>query len=266
MSIDLVKLVSFLDHWQSLSGALIGAALPISFALFLRWLESRKELSRGLGKIEKMLVLAVNSLYEAKESLELFLDRIREFRQELEKSEDASFTLDSTNFPSCKVEVSEIFLNTKTRSLYLGNNLMRGYILLKNINSALLELREEFQLLKQRNFDIVLSGKVTPEDQKRLRIGQLVAIEDVLSKIVLSQNIPITVKSLLKSRIILSKYLKSFGIGKINRWYFDGFNGKSVLDEKGQENVEKKFEKELNAEFLKVEGSYRDHCASKKKI
>lgn len=263
-SINFVEVRNFLDHWQSLSGALIGAALPISFALILRWLESRRELIVGLGRLEKMLVLSVISLYEIRENLELFLARVREFRRELEESKDVAFALDSTNFPSGKAELSTKFLNVRTRSLYLSNNLMSNYVMLQNINEALSEIREEFQLLKQKNFDLVLSGRINPENQKTLRIGQLLAIEKVLGEIILSKNIPIAVKALLRSRIVLSKYLKSFGVGKINRWRLDGFNGKNVLRENGQEILEQEIENDLDLEFCKVEKSYKKRIENKK--
>lgn len=252
---------SKIKEWQSLAGSFIGAFLPISFALFVRHRDSRKDYLRGLSKLDKFLAYSINELYELRESVELFVARIEEHKNEMELQKGKEFILDSTNFPLQKIEYERSLFDIKIKSSYLTNKLMMCHLVLKNINDSLSEIREEFQMLKGRNFDMVFSGKINVINQNQLRIDQLISVENILKDVILKKNFPIAIQTLLGTKIILTKYLKFFGF--FYRIYYEGLFKNVVRKNNGQNIIEDKFKKELDVEFNKIEELYNKRISNK---
>jgi len=253
---------SQIKEWQSLVGAFIGAFLPISFALYIRWRDGRKNYLQGLWKVEKFLAYSINQLYELRESMELFVGRISNDIAKMEVNKGNQYVLDSTNFPVQKIEYEVDLFNIRTKSIYLTNKLMMCHLMLKNINDSIDEIRDEYQMLKGRNFDMVFSGKISIENQNQLRIEQLLAVENILRDPLLEKNVPQMIKALMQTKIILLKYLKFYGF--IYRVYYEGFFRMLARQEDGQRKIEDKLEQDLNEEFDKVEKRYCERISTKK--
>lgn len=208
------KVSDFLYQWQSLAGAFLGAFLPILVSLFIYSYKSRKEFKRGMGQVEQFLVFSINNLYELKEELTLFLNRINSLIQEIETTQSDQFFLGTTNFPLASMEHRLQDINKPTKSLYLTNKLMKCYSMLKETYSFLEDAGDEFKSITLRNYDVVLSYKdpsqkigVYPENQRGLYLCGLKEFRKVIKETILDKNIPTTIKSLLGARLVLLKYI-----------------------------------------------------------
>lgn len=263
--------IVLLDHWQSLAGAFIGAFIPIVVSFLIFYFKTRNDLQRELVQSERFVVFSINNLYDAREELELFLDRIDILISALEKSlsEDVYF-LATTNFPVLRMEHTVQDINKSTKSLYLANKLMKCYSMLRDTYNYLEEASNEFKAITCRNYDVVLSYKdpaqkigIGKADQKNLYLSQLKAFRGVIKDIIIDKNIPITIKSLLEACIVLRKYLGNFQtFWKI---YYEGINDSVWKYDRAQEIIEKKFKKQLDKDFQRSEMEHKERMVFNRK-
>lgn len=253
LNFDIQSVAEFLNKWQSLSGAFMGAFIPISFVLFLRWRDARNDFLMGISKTKLFLVNSINELYALKGDLNLFCDRIIKQRKAIEEKFGNSFVTDATNFPLRKIGYDKNRKSINLKSVYLANNIINCYMLVKDINNFISEIREEYHFLKDKNFDIALSNKINEETQNRERINQLKEIEKTIKEIIL--KIDIDTKPFLSAKIILHKYYFK-KTGYLTRIYYEGFFGKKVLTTKGKALLDQKIEKEVDIEYEKLEKIY----------
>ena len=197
----------------------------------------------------------MNDLNELREELILFISRLDYLIKGVNEIEKNQYYVGLSNFPIYEIEFDNRLINTKTRSLYLANKLMSGYIILKSINSQITGSREEFVGLVNKNHDIIISYKdpqrgigISPQEQKDLLLSGLSSMRKILNDVMVGKNIPTAIEVLLKSRTYLLKYIKyPYFIRLFYEGPFNCFIKKedSINTLEKRKRISKDFEKEL---------------------
>lgn len=246
----------FLNKWQSLIGAFLGALIPIVFSIALLLRQNNKKFLNNLAELDILLAISLTETYAARKELELFIERMDGLLKEIPTSRPAYFIAD-TNFPTLKLDFGNRFIETRTGSLYLTNKLLSCHIMLKDINNAVADLQYEFRRGLRENHERILSASsmnLTIDSQKSLLSKHAESMKIAVQGILLDTNIPVVTKNLAIAREYLLLYYKAPTIIKL--WYenipkFFGMN--SEIDKKLEERVQKS--------MLKAEERYKEQWA-----
>lgn len=165
--------VSFIYQWQTLIGSALGPFLAIILSAFGFWVKSKytasKDKKDNINTVEVAITRTINDMYFTKLKLENFIVRTRKLSRDAKAvTDDHTYFLEVTNFPAMR----DIFFDTdlpnlKFGSPYLHNQLMFSDAGIKETNSWLKELKENFSSLIHKNeFVTMVVPKAQPKDQR----------------------------------------------------------------------------------------------------
>lgn len=262
------NIISSLDHWQTLVGSALGPFLAIILSAIGFWIRSNylslKDKKEAVRRVEISITRTLNDLYMTRKKLEDFISRLRKLAADARAiTDEKTYFLEETNFPATR----EIFFDTELPNLkfggpYLHNNLMFADAGIKEVNSWLKELKDNFNTLTEKNkFLLMVSPKAIPQDQRTGYAGNLEifarSLEDFLVYIKNGIKMATQIKTynlkLMKSRIITiwryeKAHLKYFRNGEEFKKYRSWSN---ILD-----RVNFIIENEVNKSLTESEEKY----------
>ena len=268
MYIDFSKILEFgwrefLFDWQQLVGAFFGALIPILFSLYLFRKDTREKRKKNLQSSEIFLAHTISDLIETKAELAFFIMRLEHTINEIKRSDNKTYIVSATNFPSYKNEFDINIVKIDIPSIYLANKMLICYSLLRDTCSQIEYFREEFNRTVDRNYQIINAYKdpsrgvgISVKDQNQLYLNQLIAIRDVVKNVILDQNLTTTLRSFITARMVFLKYCSNFRT--FHRYYLEGIFGKRALKDNGQEVIESKLRDKVDAEMVDCEKEYKD--------
>ena len=155
MRIDLF--INFLDKWQTLVGAALGAFLAVIGSLITYAINSangrRKERKEFLRQIEISMARSLNDTFTLREQLKWFSQRVKDLAAESRSiTDDRIFFLNRINFPTTREIYRDIGMpNFKVKSYYLHNKIMWIDAGVKEMNETVLNLKNDFEDLIRQN-------------------------------------------------------------------------------------------------------------------
>ncbi len=251
-----------LFDWQSLAGALIGA-----FAAFAVWWVSEKarkknEYKEGVYYLERLLVDQLNSSYEAKNTLQLFIDnKLTELLQNISTNPLTAYSIDAAFFPLFPVRpISEEIHKITTKSNYVDNKIARAYKISYELAHAMDDARRQFDYTIKTSREIAINRLNPPEVQKKQYYTNVLLYKKFLHEDFLTKNFPIYTKMLAEARVPLSK-LREIGIKSWNKKFNPKF--KFYLRKKDYEKAKKEIYEKMDEYFTpKVKGLINEIEAS----
>lgn len=252
----------FLEKWQQLMGAVIGAITPFLLWWIVETYQQRKKYYDDLYVLEKELVNQINSTLDIKKSIIDFINKqLNILIGNIEENPDFAFSVDCTYFPLFSVSsFGEQINHVNTKSGYIENKLAKVSQMSKDMPCIIKDLKRQFDDLINLNRELVLNKSNSPEVQKKIYLNNIIKYKEFLEHDVLGKNIPIYLKILIQTRTALLKLKK---IGLI-RWQmrFDGsfcfYFNKKVYNkdrEKDYDVIEKYFEDEVAEILNKIKNS-----------
>lgn len=151
----------FLHDWQELIGAALGPFLAVILSLLgyllKTWWEKRKEREETLRHIEISVTQSLNDTYVVRAQLRHFVMSLRRLIKEIRAEKDPkAFSLERINFPSLKeVHRDPDCSKHKVRSYYLHNMLLFVDSGIREMNSIIRSLKEDFERLLQQNENLI---------------------------------------------------------------------------------------------------------------
>jgi hypothetical protein len=164
---------SFMYQWQTLIGAALGPFLAIILSLIGFWLRSIylswQDKKEAVRMVEVSITQTLNDLYSTRKKLEDFVRRLSVLVAEGRAINDNhTYFIATTNFPAARdVFFNADLPNLKFGSPYLHNQLMFANSGIKEINSWLWEMKENFStLMENTKFMVTLEPKPQPAHQR----------------------------------------------------------------------------------------------------
>ncbi len=257
-------MITFLDHWQTLIGSMIGAA-----SAFLLWViaESYRQISERkerLISIEKFLgihTLLVADTYQA--IVEFLNGRLTGLINNIEENiSTASYHVGITFFPILSLEpLDSNILNLHTGSGYVDTKLLVVIKRSRDFRDMIEDIKRQFETTLSNNRELVLSESNSAQEQKQQFLEQLKQFKLVMNQEILENNIPLCVKELIQAQVSIKELTKK----RLWRWKlkfnssFKYFRDKKQMDlyiknthERIDSYLKEKFTnrfKEVNTEF-----------------
>ncbi|MCF7812176.1 hypothetical protein K9M59_01060 [Candidatus Gracilibacteria bacterium] len=152
-----ITLIEFLEKWQTLVGAALGAFLAIIsslvvFAIKKRW-EEKQERREALRRAEVCFSQSLNHVFNCEMQLEDFVQRVKKLIEEIESIDDENTrSLQIANYPPMiKIHFDETLTTMKFKSYYLHNKVLIIEQIVNWANSMINQFKFDFQKLLERN-------------------------------------------------------------------------------------------------------------------
>ncbi|QSH39611.1 hypothetical protein JXR01_01185 [Candidatus Kaiserbacteria bacterium] len=245
LGIELV--VDFLNKWQTIVGALIGAAAP----LIVYFIGKRQdEYYAYLVRLDKSLSLAVVNLSEIDNTLHTFV------RGSLQKLIDSvTQTAKQDEFVArafvpllFTYELPEEIIKLSTKTAYIDNNLLLVYSRSKELDPMVADIGRQYDKTYELQLTLV-GSKMTPGSQITTDLNSMYAqnlesfkayIEEYWAK----NNMPIYLKELVQLQVAVRELREMRRLGWIVwRWKYE----KGAADDFAvmQESIDKSLEKKV---------------------
>lgn len=160
--------INFLDAWQTLVGAALGAFLAVIGSLITYAINSangrRKERKEFLRQIEISMARSLNDTFALHEQLKWFSQRVKDLAAESRSvTDDRIFFLNRINFPTTREIYRDIGMpNFKVKSYYLHNKIMWIDAGVKEMNETVSNLKNDFEDLIRQNELLVAVMRSNP--------------------------------------------------------------------------------------------------------
>ncbi|MBL8158465.1 hypothetical protein JNK62_02955 [bacterium] len=249
-----VAIVNFMFKWQELVGAALGPFLAIMLAgigyWIKSWIGSRAELREHLRQCEISTSRSINDLYDAREELKGFVERLNTVIASIRGTTNPSaYCLQDTNF----APLTDVFRDAslpagKIRSYYLHNKILFLDAGLKNINSSIEKLRLEYDNLRKKN-ELMVTLKAPPLEQRETYAANLESFASLIGKF--TQYVDSGIRTIVQTKVYLSKQRQN------KRWFIWKHEGRSFKFYLSRKSMDK-FHRHLDAidridEVLKTE-------------
>ena len=254
-------MINFLDKWQTLVGAAIGASMPILFWFFVEWRRRKKERIENWYYLERILVHCINSLVDTRRTIRIFLDgnlekTISNIQGNIEKS---AYSSDRTFFPLFEANlVEESLLKIQTGSGYIDNKIGDVFRLSKDFTWSIEDIKRQFEDTINIQCKIAFSKLNPPDVQGRQYINSLKSFRACVERDILDKNIKIFIKVLMETRVALME-LREIGLfrwklkfSKFGSLVKEIFHFKK-LTERRYEIVERTLKDKVDEELRKVD-------------
>lgn len=189
---------SFFLEWQSLIGAIIGVlgAVSITFTGFYlkRFFKKRDKIRENIRQIEIALALSLNDLYDSKQHLLDFLNRLDESSlQPLRNNQNpGQFFLSRTNFPPISIYLDQTLLKSKIHSYYVHNKILIIHKNLSMMNKVFKEMKYEYEKILKISEKLIERG-ATPDNQRREYLKNNESfktfVEDIINQLKIGEKI-----------------------------------------------------------------------------
>lgn len=157
--------IEFIDHWQQIIGAFIGAAAPLAIFLLTEVYIKRKD---ALRRIEISNTYSLQNIQVARAALVDKIQRLRKFASDVR---DMNNPLQTINFPP----IGGIYIdpeghNASIKSYYLHNKVLLFNSHTTGLNSTLTEFKNDFGLLMQmHDTEMKFNEKLIRENPQELK-------------------------------------------------------------------------------------------------
>ncbi len=255
----------FLYEWQTLIGAFLGAATPISLWFLTEWYQSREKQKEHLYRLEKFLVYSINNAIDAHETTKYFIEnRLMELINNInERTKNDIYSVDTAFLPLLSMHnIDENLLNINTGSNYIDNELFQVFKMSKDFAIGIDDLRQQFmntiQVNREMSFKKLNSPKIQNEAYK-------INIQDFINTVnrdFFDKNVKIYIQSLVSTRVGLNT-LRDMGI---IRWqikfgpdfkYFKNKQNLKKFYDNTHEHINTFLKEKVDIEVKKIESSYK---------
>lgn len=214
-----MQIIVFLDKWQQLIGAALGAGVPISVGLISLIYRRHEEKKRNLALVEKSLVLSINSVLSAERTIKEFVDV--SLPQTIlnidEKTESKNYSLDVSYFPTVYIHVlGEEIIKLNTGSGYIDERLLQLQMLSRELVTSIHDMRSQFYdaVAIYRTLGLNKSNPEAVHNEEYK--NALIAFNSYAKEVLLEKNIKVFLGVLGKAHVALLEYMR---IGH-TRWHF----------------------------------------------
>lgn len=203
-----LRIPNFLYTWQPLMGALIGAALPISFWFFIQWYQGCKKRKENLYQLEKLFVVNINGVVDIHQNIKRFLEeKLSDLISNIDKKDlPNSYSIATAFFPLFFVPtINESFLDIKTGSGYLDNKILQLIKMSKDFSLSIDDLRGQFEHTLITNQWVAVNRLNKPKLQKKEYKENLERFEETARRELIEKNIKTYLKFLISARVIVNE-------------------------------------------------------------
>jgi len=183
-----------IKEWQTLIGSALGPffAVILSAIVFLikSANESKKEREEFLRRIEISITRSLDDTFKTRVKLQYFVLRLRNLITEIRAvTDDHYFSLKSINYPTIRDIYRDIDApNFKVKSYYLHNKLLWADAVIKEINEAVVSLKNDFSELQRKNELYVIlmkqNQKPNPAQQRAEYAGNLESFASAIDEFI----------------------------------------------------------------------------------
>lgn len=253
----------FIDKWQALIGALVGAAAPISLWFLKELYRRHKNHKDNLYRFEKSLVHDINNVVDARNTIYNFIeDKLGELIKHIRQNNNDVYSIDVAFFPLFTVHsIDENIVSLNTGSGYLDNEIIRIFKMSNDFASAIDDLRQQFAYTAETSRNIAFMKLVSPVDQKDQYVQNIEAFREAVRRDLFDKNVKIYIRTLVSTRTGIN-FLRDIGIF---RWqfkfssryrYFKNRQELKKFDEEIYERIDKFFKEKIDTQIKKIEVSY----------
>lgn len=262
------EITNFIDKWQGLIGAALGAFLAVISSLITYAINSandrRKERKEFLRQIEISMARSLNDTFTAREQLKWFSGRIKSLVAESKSiTDDRTFFLNRINFPTTREIYRDIDMpKFKIKSYYLHNKLMWIDAGIKEMNETVSNLKKDFEDVIRQNEVLVavMRNNPNPKMQRDAYERNLESFAEAIDKYV-SKSIQQGIEIMTQVKIYNEKMRKRYGLWfwwKIEGTRFKYFRTKAKQKEfsrnlESLERIDKTIEAEVKSIIEKAE-------------
>jgi hypothetical protein len=258
--ISINEFINILKNWQSILGAFLGAATPISFWFYIEWNRRREKQKESLYYVERLLVYNINAVIESHKTIKIFIENhlARLIEGINQATEEGRYATHTAFLPLFSYPVDEGLFNISTNSDYLDNKLLQACGMTKDFSLAIEDLRNQFSSTIETNqkmaFDKLNGPKAQNEEFKK-NVQEFIRI---IERDLFEKNEKVYLKILISTRITAKKLYK---IG-LWRWRmkfsssFKFFINKKRLEKFRKEafdHIDDFFKEEVDAEVRRIE-------------
>jgi hypothetical protein len=246
--------------WQELIGAIIGI-----LGSFILWWSAQKytdyaKRRENLYYIEKSLIDQIISLIENHKTIKSFIDeKLNKLINEPRNESGQQYSVDVAFFPLFSIRsLGADFTKISTGSGYIDNSLIRVYGLSNDLPHIIEDCRRQFDKVLSFNQEISFNKLNDPLPQRQNYISNLINYRNTLTKEILENNIPIFLKNLTESLILIQE-LRTIGVWRW-KWRFDNkykfyWKNETYLKDKLTtfDNIDKYFEVRIKEKLATFE-------------
>ena len=268
---ETLAIINFLDNWQTLVGSAVGIILPIAFWYYKRHCDKKEKYKESLGYLEKYLVNAINSTYDARSTIEKFLNnQFLELKKNIETRDGNCYSTDYAYFPFIGTDLIDYkILSINTKSGYLDNKMALVLRNLKDLSSSIDDSRRQFTHTVEMNKEMASKKLNLPSIQNDMYKKNLKEFEKMISDIILDKNIKTAIYTFMSSRIILLE-LRKMGVRKWKRkfagTFYKYFKNRKELNkfkESVSDRIDEYFKDKIDKEIEKLEKDYKERQTQK---
>ena len=210
----------FLNKWQTLIGASLGAFLAVIGSLITYAINSanerRKERKEFLRRIEISITQSLDSTYKMRQQLKQIAQRIKDLATSAKAVTDSkTFCLDRVNFPP----VREVYRDRdapyfKVKSYYLHNKLLWINAGIKEVNEINANFKSDFSdLIRQNELLVTLikeNQNPDPAVQRTAYVKNLESFANVIEEYI-ENHIPQGIEIMTQIKIYNEHLRKKYG-------------------------------------------------------
>ncbi len=197
---------TFLNQWQTLIGAMIGAAIPVFFYFLTKWYERYAQHKEDILLLEKTLVQQINNILDVEDAIKKFLSKRLDFLiQSIDKDTAASkYSANLAFYPLFAINsLTENIYKIKVESGYIHNKLSHLFRISQDIKLSIEDSRRQFENTLQRNDVIAFNKLNSPEIQNNVHKENIKNFKEMVNDNLLNKNIPIFLKQLIHTTAAL---------------------------------------------------------------
>ncbi len=189
--------------WQDLVGAIIGAATPLFFWLFIELYRNYKKHRDDLYYLEKLLVLTINNLIDSRKTIKHFIDvRLVSLQKQIdEESAHGRYCVSMAFLPLFVIHsFDESALELKIKSGYIDNQLNRIVALSKDYVIAIDDLREQYKQTYLIQKEIAFSKLNPAVPQNNSYKANIEEFRKIVKEAIFEKNMKAYIKLLVTTR------------------------------------------------------------------
>ena len=258
--------INVLDHWQTLAGSLIGAAIPFLLWGYIEQYNKRKRKKEYLYYLQRVIVDQINLIIEIRETTQKFLDfKLNILLHNISSNPNSAYSVDTVFFPLISVRPIPQNVNAiSSDSGYIDNKVAKIYAMSEDFPHIINDIRLQLRDTLEKNEKIAFGKKNSPEVQKEQFKQNIEQYKKMLEDDLLGKNIPAYIKKLVETLIAVeTKARTGYFHWKIKfdpRWKF--YTQKNTyLKAKGQvmEKMDKYFESAVNIKLELINKMFEEN-------
>lgn len=188
-----------LDHWQTLIGAIIGAAAPLLLWFIFESISNRRKRRNNLIFLEKLIVHYINTIVDTKHTVREFLNsKIATAISNIDADTAAGrYSIGAIFFPLFAVHpLEDNLLSIWSESGYLDNKILTVFRMSRDFSLIIDDLRQQFKETLIQNEKMAFAAVNSPAAQNAQFKSNLLNYKAVVERDLFETNIVIYIKHL----------------------------------------------------------------------